>query len=756
MLCFSELSFNLSSVKASLFFKNKKFIAVSIGFLVCFTAMALALSAGGSLGATDNFISNQNLGAEYRAYSTGDHANVMGVTKVFGVPVWDNGQGTGSRMPILMEQPTQSPIIFLGEILPVDYIVILRSLIAMLSALVVLNLTVLSWSDGQIHRRIIFMDLALLGVFFLFTAQNDWFVISDQYWAFCLVLAGFLHPSWYQVTSRDKQGSYPSIVLFAFTFGLGILLTGHVLHFQLAFVVFAVLFFRNFLKLRKILGLLASTLICFLILILTVPQIIELSSQVWNSQIIDHSSQPSIFDLFVPSQFRVFRFQPLLSFVSASFQPLMRLANDAGPRTEFFNLLFLPYILHNFVTSKKNDSSLHQMLRVSVMSMAFIFFNLVFAGALSRSGLPVIAKVFDFHVWHLSTLLLPIIILVVTILFDAGQKFRSSSVFMKVINRVILSLALIVALMYPLIMLIKDAPRVGMTSTKEVPNEYSFDVMQKLRGFEKNSRGIIFNQTLIETQAGIDLKIIRSGYPLLNSIFYGRSSSTLRHPEQRFRAYFQPSILDCQPEVLDLLAVNAIVFESTEDDVCSKNLDNYYRSSDEISFIKVPGSNSVLTAKPKQFSSWSISANPESNPIEPCPLFEKDCLNGLTVTKLEPNSGAPFKLCEDKCVFTYRWSAPSSSRQILVPENYDKTIQIRDLSTGTKLKTANYQGLLAVEIPSGESSGMFEATIKPDAMMWARVSATYIHTLILLTTLTLISVRGVRARKKRSDVVASA
>jgi hypothetical protein len=51
---------------------------------------------------------------------------------------------------------------------------------------------------------------------------------------------------------------------------------------------------------------------------------------------------------------------------------------------------------------------------------------------------------------------------------------------------------------------------------------------------------------------------------------------------------------------------------------------------------------------------------------------------------------------------------------------------------------------------------MFEATIKPDAMMWARVSATYIHTLILLTTLILISVRGVRARKKRSDVVASA
>ena len=731
-------------------------MAITIGLLIGTSALALALFFGGSLGAADNFVSDQNLGAQYKIHWEADHADVIGVVKVLGVPVWDNGSGIGSRMPILMEQPTQSPVIFLGGILPVDYIVILRSLFAMLSALVVLNLTVLYWSDGQTYRRMIFMDLALLGPFFLFTAQNNWFVIADQYWAVCLIVSGFLHPSWYHEMSRDKKRSYPSIVLFAFTFGLGILLTGHILHFQLALVVLVVLFLRNCLKLRKILGLLASALICFLILILTAPQIIELSSQVWNSQSIDHSSQPSIFDFFMPSQFRVFRFQPLLAFVSASFQPLLRLANDAGPRTDFFNLLLLPYILQNFVRSKKNHSSLHQMLRVSVMSIAVIFLNLVFAGTLSRSGLPVIAKVFDFHVWELSTLLLPIIILVATIVFDAGQEIRYSSIFIKLINRIILLLALIMALMYPLIMLIKDAPRFDSTSTRVVQNEHNLDVTLESRGFEKNIRGILLVESSIKNLAGIDTKMIRSGYPLLNSIFYGRSSSTLRYPEQRFRASFQPSILDCQPEVLDLLSVNTIVFEASEDDVCSKNLKDYYRSSDEISFIKLPGSNSVLSVKPRQFSSWSITANPESNPIEPCPLFERDCLNGLTVTRLEPNSGAPFKLCDDRCVFTYRWSAPSSSRQVLVPENYDKTIQIRDLSTGAKLRTANYQGLLAVEISSGSSSGMFEATIKPDAMMWARVSATYIHTLILLSILILISVRGVRARKERSDAAVSA
>ena len=88
-----------------------------------------------------------------------------------------------------------------------------------------------------------------------------------------------------------------------------------------------------------------------------------------------------------------------------------------------------------------------------------------------------------------------------------------------------------------------------------------------------------------------------------------------------------------------------------------------------------------------------------------------------------------------------------------MPENYDKSIQIRDSSTGVILNTANYQGLLAIEIPSGATYGEFEATIKPDAMMWARVSATYLHTFVLLATLLLIAVRGFRARRSDREVV---
>ena len=734
-------------------FSNKKSNSVLIGIVVGICAFGLTSFAWGSFGRTDMFVFNQNFGAQNKIHWEDDRINTIGVTKVLGVPIWDNGQGIGSRMPNLISQPTQSPVVFFSMNSPVEDIRILSNLFVILSALVVLNLTVLTWSGRQIYRRLIFMDIAILGPYFLLAIANDWFVIADQYWAMCLIISGFLHPSWYQASVVTKKLPRPSIVLFAFIIGSSFLLTGHVLYSYVTMVGLLAFVTTNFLKLIKVLGPITILMLFILGVALAVPQLLELSSQTWDENIPAHSSQPSVFDIFVPQEDWVYRFQPLLAFVVASIQPLLRLANEAGPRTDFFSLLLVPYIVQNWSNLRKWSSPLSKMLRTSVMAIAFIFLNLIFAGLLSRSGFSFISTLFDFHVWELSTILLLIVIVVATILFGTNRKESDASKFFQISNRLILATGIVVALMYPLVMLIKDAPR---WNPESFPNEYlenNFDLTGESIGLEMKFRGILLNEATIKSMIGIDKKIVRSGYPLINSEIYGRSSSTFRHPKQRFRSAFEPSVLDCQPEVLDLLAVNAIVFESSADDVCNKNLRSYYRSSNEISFSKIPGTTSVLSARPRRFSSWSIATSSESNPIEPCPLFEKNCLSGLTVTKLEPDSVAPFKLCEDKCVFTYRWSAPASAKQVLVPENYDKSIQIRDSSTGVILNTANYQGLLAVEIPSGATYGEFEATIKPDAIMWARVSATYLHTFVLLATLLLIAVRGFRARRSDREVV---
>ena len=754
-------------MRLGLSLKSEQLVCVLVGLGVGLAAFSLALfivsdkatdAGGNSVGFSQT---EQNLGVQYKNSWEIERSSAAGVVKVFAVPVWDNGQGLGNRMPNLITQPAQSPTIFLGTKLPVEYIVLFRNLLAMLCSLVILNLTVLSWSGWHLARRILFLDVSLLGQYFLYTSINAWYHQADQFWGIALVISGFLHASWYQVQGASKKPNYSPLVLTAFALGLSNLLVGHVLYFQVVFFAGIYLLGVHFVRILNVLGWVGIGLLLGLVAVLAIPQIIELAIQQWNLETVPHSSQKSLLDFFQSKDEWVYRFQPISAFFAISFQPVLRAIGDAGSRTEFFNFLFVPYVLAQYLRNRSSKSPMTQMLQHSFGALLCLISAAVFVGPIQRANVILISKALDFHVWQLSQ---PILILITTtamIVVGNREWAKKPSSFLPVflIQRFILPLALFVGLLYPVVMVTKF---MHLVNPKVLRDKISVEKLVNINdslGLSRNMRHVFIGNPNFESQltgATEEMELQRAGFPSIQSITYGRSSSTMRNAEQSFRSVFDPSILDCQPEVLDLLAVNAIVFESTEDDVCSKNLDNYYRSSDEISFIKVPGSNSVLTAKPRQFSSWSISANSESNPIEPCPLFEKDCLNGLTVTKLEPNSGAPFKLCEDKCVFTYRWSAPSSSRQILVPENYDKTIQIRDLSTGAKLKTANYQGLLAVEMPSGESSGMFEATIKPDAMMWARVSATYIHTLILLTTLILISVRGVRARKKRSDVVASA
>ena len=754
----------ITFLRLRLSLKSDPLVAVLIGLVVGLTAFCLALFlasdkntdlGGNSVGLSQT---EQNLGAQYKNSWELNRSLTVGVTKVFAVPVWDNGQGLGNRMPNLITQPSQSPTIFLGTKLPVEYIVLLRNLFAILGSLVILNLTVLSWSNWRLARRLFFLDISILGPHFLYTSINGWYHQADQFWGICLIVSGFLHASWYQTHSDGFKPKSSLVVLTAFVLGLGNLLVGHVLYFQIIFFATVYLLVVHLARFRLVLGSVGICLLSVLVGVLVVPQIVELANQQWNSATVPHSSQTSLLDFFQPRDGWVYRYQPILAFVAISFQPLLRFFGDAGSRTEFFNFLFVPYILVVYLRHRLSNSSMIRMVRHSFGALLCLFSAAIFVGAIQRANVALISKAFDFHVWQLSQPILILITATAAIVLGnrewAGQS--STNVPLISIRRFVLPLALFVGLIYPVVMVTEYMHLVNPKIINDQKSVKKLASINDLLGLSLNVRHVFIGNPNFEnelTGSAEAMELQRAGYPSIQSITYGRSSSTLRYADQSFRSVFDPSVLDCQPEVLDLLAVNAIVFEIGADDVCSENLRNYYRSSDEISFNKVAGKTSVISAKPRQFSSWSIDMGPESNPIKSCPLFEKNCLSGLTVTKLEPDSGAPFKLCEDKCAFTYRWSAPASSKQVLVPENYDQTIQIRDLSTGVILNTANYQGLLAVEIPSGATYGEFEGTIKPDAMMWARVSATYLHTLVLLATLLLIAVRGFRARRSGTEVV---
>ena len=736
-------------------FKNKKFMAIAIGLLIGISAFCIALFItadentdvrGANIGSAQT---EQNLGVQYRSSWQSSKSQALGVTKLFAVPVWDNGQGLGNRMPNLITQPTQSPTIFFGSKYPVEYIVVIRNFIVMMAALIIMNLTVLSWSDRTIYRRLIFLDISLLGPYFLYASITVWYHQADQFWGMCLIISGFLHSSWYQPSKSNSKTSRPAIVFLAFALGLSNLLTGHVLYFQIFFFAttyFAIVHLSN---IKPVLGFFPILILLTLMSILVVPQMIELASQTWNTRSIPHTSQASLFDFFQPRDGWIYRFQPILAFVAVSFQPILHLVNEAGPRTEFINFLFLIYLVRKY--SIISNSYTKRMLRVSFGAFSLLFLGTAFVGTIQRSELSLVSKLLDFHVWQLSQPLMILILITATITLGNLEEVKESARSQISVDKFVLIVAVIMALLYPVVMVTKNT---HLASTRLLKNELVDEKIAQspeLLGFSRGLRHIFIDSGSSRTALFgefEELEIQRAGYPSVESFIYGRSSNTLRIPKQSFRAYFFSSAADCQAEVLDFLAINSIVSEYSESSDCRTELSKYFGSETERSIKSSSGDDVAFVNKPMVFSSWSIAGDSSSNPLESCPMFEKDCLSSLTITKLKTESRAPFKLCERKCLFTYEWAAPLSSKQVLVPENYDKAIEVIDQATGAKLSTANYQGLLAVSIPGGVAGGVFEATIKPDAMMWARVSATYIHTLILILTVILISVRGLRGRKR--------
>jgi hypothetical protein len=202
---------------------------------------------------------------------------------------------------------------------------------------------------------------------------------------------------------------------------------------------------------------------------------------------------------------------------------------------------------------------------------------------------------------------------------------------------------------------------------------------------------------------------------------------------------------------LEFLAVSSIFVNTEDTSGCREKLLAYFGEDSVREINKVagpPGTASLF--RPKSFSTWSIVTDSAENPNISCPLLEQDCLMGLKVTKLPATGQAPFRLCEDDCLFTYEWAKTGTTKQVLLPVNFDKTIEIKDSLTGKRLKTANYQGLLAVQVEGNETSGVFAGNIRPDLMMWLRVAMTYLHTIVFVGALGAMLVKGVRAVKEIS------
>jgi hypothetical protein len=247
------------------------------------------------------------------------------------------------------------------------------------------------------------------------------------------------------------------------------------------------------------------------------------------------------------------------------------------------------------------------------------------------------------------------------------------------------------------------------------------------------------------------MQLSRAGYPTIEFFGAARQSETLTAKSEPYRSGYVPNTADCRPEVLEFLAVSSIFVNTDDKSGCREKLLAYFGDDSVREINKVagpPGTASLF--RPKSFATWSIATDKAVNSSASCPLLEQDCLRGLEVTELPATGEAPFRLCEDDCLFTYKWAKTENSKQILLPVNFDKTIEIKDSLTGKRLKTANFQGLLAVQIDGDATSGNFTGDVRPDLMMWLRVAMTYLHTIVFVGALGAMLVKGIRAIKEIS------
>jgi len=463
-------------------------------------------------------------------------------------------------------------------------------------------------------------------------------------------------------------------------------------------------------------------------------------------------TQGSTWDFFTNAGW-VYKFQPILAPIAATAQPILYLSNEAGSRTEFFNLSLLILSLI-FVRRFSIGAEVRRLVLQSSYASLLLIACLIFSGPIARQNFLGTGRFFTSHAWWYAHTVFVIVLVSSTILF--GERNILSVLFIQR-SRLPVTFtlfAVVLSLLYPIVLYFNDSSNSQFSifrnsriksanEGKLVKNERFADLSVSSNDSESDWNSIFGTR--------FSMQLSRAGYPTIEFFGAARQSETLTAKSEPYRSGYVPNTADCRPDVLEFLAVSSIFVNTEDTSGCREKLIAYFGEDSVREIKKVAGPpGTAMLFRPKSFATWSIAADSSENPSVSCPLLEQNCLTGLEVTTLPSTGQAPFRLCENDCLFTYKWAKTGNAKQVLLPVNFDKTIEIKDSVTGKRLKTANYQGLLAVQVDGNETSGVFAGNIRPDLMMWLRVAMTYLHTVVFLGALGAMLVKGVRAVKEIS------
>ena len=638
----------------------------------------------------------------------------------------------------------------------VEVIVLIRLCFSTAIALVLINLIFVSWRGRTLYLRLLFLDIALLGPMALYTILNDFWIEADQYWGLALLTVGLAHRKLFTESHRSVK-HYPVESLLSLLFGASFLFVGHpswyiVLFFS--FVLFVLRERHRWLSRSQRLFKFATLVPLLVLPTLTLFELLK-SSQSSNRSYV---AQGSIWDIFSCDRLSCLIFPP----VAAIAQPVLRIGNAASSQTEFFNGLMVLVLIPVLWSSRRMSTALIGLLKHWFATCLLIVMALMFGGALANSSIPIISSLFSFNILRLAHSLLIITTFCFAVYLGSDVHDQRKSSQCSRIESPLVLFSITIALLSPIVMFGKDVgfspssvfrDRFIREDGRQAKNSDLVQFGERFAFFNEGESKDDYRDPYFSEIFGLnfDLQLARAGFPTLQSFGAARISETLTQQAQNFRSSNWLTTENCQPEVLEFLAVSSIFVDAEDTSGCREKLLAYFGEDSIREINKVSGKPGTISLfRPKNFSTWSILTSSTTNSSASCPLLEQDCLRGLEVKALLSSREAPLRLCENDCLFTYSWSRTKYSEQILLPINFDGTIEIKDSLTGKKRRTANYLGLLAVQVDGDEMSGIFMGNVQPDVMMWLRVLVSYLHTMVFVGALGVMLVKGIRVVKEIS------
>ncbi|NDE63995.1 MAG: hypothetical protein EB053_06555, partial [Chlamydiae bacterium] len=574
-----------------------------------------------------------------------------------------------------MYSQTQSPFIFFDYVVPIEANFTIRLFSVTFLALAIGNLVILSWGTLGFKWRLLFLDISLIGPHVLYTIHNDWYCQAEQYWGLFLVIISFFHCDFF-TQSKFRRGGLSVLPAIGFLLGLAIVMTNHPTWYSItAMSVPFLIIQKRTLHICRYLGLKLLGLLSLPIYFLAV-QIADLATVPLFGGSNTYLTQSSTWDFFTSASW-VYKYQPILAPIAATAHPILFLGNEAGSRTEFFNLgLFLLALI--LMRRIRVGVELHKLMSRSFYASLLLIACLIFSGPIAKQNFLGSGKFFTSHAWWYAHPLFIVVLVSSTVLF--GERIVLSFLLSQKtrLPTILAIFAVLMAILYPAVLYFKGSDiskfsifrdsRVESVNERELVKRERFADLSVASNDSESDWNSLFGTRF-------SMQLSRAGYPTIEFFGAARQSETLTAKSEPYRSGYVPNTADCQPEVLEFLAVSSIFVNTEDKSGCREKLLAYFGEDSVREINKVAGpSGTASLFRPNSFATWSIVTSSTDNPSVSCPLLEKDCLRGLEVTKLPTTGQAPFRLCENDCLFTYKWARTENSKQILLPVNFDKTI----------------------------------------------------------------------------------